>query len=63
MFRTRNELKKNSGEMSLEGNSDGRDLGPGLGREKRNHPTAVALVERWGNENVVLYVLCHDAEA
>ena len=54
MFRVRNELKKNLGEMPLKGNGDSR----GLDREKRNHFTAVALVERWGNVNVVLYVLC-----
>ena len=57
MFRARNELKKNLREMPLKGDSDGRGLG--LGREKRNHFTAVALVEHWGNTNVVLYVLCH----
>jgi hypothetical protein len=44
MFRARNELKKNLGEMPLKGDGDSRGLGHG--REKRNHFTAVALVER-----------------
>ncbi len=56
MFRARNELK-NLWEMSLKGDGDGRGLS--LGREKHDHFTAVALVERWGNANVVLYVLRH----